>query len=40
MNLTDSNYQWKNWLDWMSTKEEKMLQPQKLLFWEKESKSF
>ena len=39
MNLTDSNSHWKNWLDRISTKQGKMLQPIKLIFWEKGPKS-
>ena len=39
MNLTDANYHWKNWVDWiLDTWWDKTLQPQKGRFWEKESK--
>ena len=34
-NPIDTYYYWKNWVDWMSTKQEKMLQPQKCTFSEK-----
>ena len=40
MNLTDANYHWKNWVDWiLDTWWNKTLQPQKCTFWEKEPKS-
>ena len=39
MNLTDANYHWKNWVDWiLDTWWDKTLQPQKCTFWEKEPK--
>ena len=28
-NFVDSNYRWKNWVDWTTAKLEKTLQPQK-----------
>ena len=38
-NLTDANYHWKNWVDWiLDTWRDKTLQPQKCIFWEKEPK--
>ena len=39
MNLTDTNYHWKNWVDWiLDTWWDKTLQPQKCTFREKEPK--
>ena len=35
MNLIDTNYYWKSWVDWISTRRDKMLQPQNCMFWEK-----
>ena len=41
MNLTDTNYHWKNWVDWiLDTWWDKALQPQKCPFGEKEPKKF
>ena len=38
-NLVDSNYHWKNWVDWMSNKWEKKLQPQKTsILWKRGQK--
>ena len=39
MNLTDTNYHWKNKMDWIfDTWWDKILQPQKWTFWERDSK--
>ena len=39
MNLTDANYYWKIWVDWiLDTWWDKTLQLQKYTFWEKEPK--
>ena len=39
MNLTDTNYHWKNLVDWIfGTWWDQILQPQKWRFWEKELK--
>ena len=39
MNLTDTNYHWKNQVDWVfDIWWDKILQPQKSIFWEKELK--
>ena len=39
MKLTDANYHWKNWVDWiLDTWWDKILPPQKGTFREKESK--
>ena len=39
MNLTDTNYDWKNYIDWIfDTRRGKILQPQKWTFWEKDLK--
>ena len=35
MNLIGTYYYWKNWVDWISSKWDKMSQPQKCTFWEK-----
>ena len=35
INLIDTYYHWKNWVDWISARPDKMLQPQKYTFWEK-----
>ena len=32
MNLIGTYYQWKNWVDWLSTRLDKMLQPQNVHF--------
>ena len=38
MNLTETNYHWKNWVDWiLDTWWDKTLQPQKHTFWEKKA---
>ena len=39
MDLMDTNYHWKKWVEWISTKQEKLSQPQKCIFWEKEPDS-
>ena len=37
MNLTDANYHWKIWVDWiLNSWWDKTLRPQKCTFWEKE----
>ena len=35
LTLTNMNYRWKNWVDWIGTRRDKMLQPQKCKLGEK-----
>ena len=35
MTVIDTYYPWKNWVDWISSRRDKMSQPQKCTYWEK-----